>query len=65
MKRAVISVSPENLALVLHLPIGTQVIGAQWNSSTWNVELIVTHGSLPELPEGGKAPYVTLGVEFQ
>jgi hypothetical protein len=61
-RRAVVRVSVELLADALHLPEGTTLLGAQWNHTTRDVELFVSHESLPLIPVGCPCPPINVEI---
>ncbi len=50
-------VSPELMAQCLHLPEGTQILGAKKDAFDFAIELVVEHPDIKEVTEGNELPY--------
>src|ERR1700754_536939 len=57
-KHKTLDVSPELIAERLHLPEGTDIIGAIMDLRHGSIEFVVTHPDFPELPEAADPPPV-------
>lgn len=57
-RRAHAHVTPAHLAHALHLPLGTEIVGAEWDFLTESIMLHVRHTSLMEIPSGHLSPHV-------
>ena len=51
-RRRYFDISPEKLAVVLDLPVDTELYGASWDYYSDSVRLWITHPDFPELEKG-------------
>ena len=57
-RRGILSVTPELLTQLLHLPEGVNILDARHDGFRQVVELLITGPMLPELPENEATPMV-------